>query len=208
MSFKFNRGCWVDSWEETLLREKFGKRQEPKGESSMEDSGARESRDYMLPIEKKIEFARFLFLQWGDELLKDLTVRRYLRQLEEGIEVSGKTMKDLGIDQACALCDATAPEGSCCSRGLENKYDVVLLLINLLLGVDLQTCASRADSCAFLGPKGCRLRARNLICIEYLCPQLERSLGHDALVRMQTATGGELEASFLLCDAIRKRITS
>jgi hypothetical protein len=85
---------------------------------------------------------------------------------------------------------------------------VILLLLNLLLGVDLNQARSREDSCFFLGPRGCRLRVRSLLCIEYLCPELEEALGHEGVIRMQVATGGELEYSFLLCEAVKKRIAT
>ncbi|MFP5212584.1 MAG: hypothetical protein ACLGPL_04320, partial [Acidobacteriota bacterium] len=62
----------------------------------------------------------------------------------------------------------------------------------------------RAESCYFLGPRGCRLRARHMICIDYLCPEVQNSLGADRLIAMQVATGPEIEATFRLYSQIKK----
>jgi hypothetical protein len=208
MSYKFNRGCWVESWEETRLRAALHENDEVHGAAPRGKRPDGSPEATMLSIEDKIQMARAVYIQWGRALLEDPGIRGLLQRLERDMAFSHETMHLLGIDSACARCDATAPEGSCCSRGLENKYDVVLLLLNLLMGVNLDDGRSREDSCFFLGPRGCRLRVRSLLCIEYLCPELEEALGWEGLLRIQGATGGELECSFLLCDAIKKQIAS
>ncbi len=208
MSYKFNRGCWVESWEETRLRAALHENAETREVSIRGKRTGGRPESPMLSIEDKIQMARALYVQWGRALLEDAGIRGLLQRLERDMAFSHETMHLLGIDSACARCDATAPEGSCCSRGLENKYDVVLLLLNLLMGVGLDGGRSREDSCFFLGPRGCRLRVRSLLCIEYLCPELEEALGWEGLLRIQGATGGELESSFFLCDAVKKRIAS
>ena len=208
MSYKFNRGCWVESWEETRLRTTLHENDGMRGAPHRGNRADGGPEAPMLSIENKIQMARALYVQWGRALLEDPGIRGLLHRLERGMTVSHETMHLLGIDSACARCDATAPEGSCCSRGLENKCDVVLLLLNLLVGASLDEGRSREDSCFFLGPRGCRLRVRSLLCIEYLCPELEEALGWEGLLRIQGATGGELECSFLLCDAVKKQIAS
>lgn len=208
MSYKFNRGCWVESWEETRLRAALHENDEVRGASARGNCTNGSPETPMLSIEDKIQMARVLYVQWGRALLEDTGIRGLLQRLERDMGFSHEIMHLLWIDSACARCDAAAPEGSCCSRGLENKYDVVLLLLNLLMGVSLDRGRSREDSCFFLGPQGCRLRVRSLLCIEYLCPELEEALGWEGLLRIQGATGGELETSFLLCDAVKKRIAS
>ncbi len=157
-------------------------------------------------VEERIDLALTLYTRWEAELRHDGHVWLILDQLKKALEASRKTMSDLGIDLACARCDESSPEGSCCSIGLEDKFDAVLLLVNILLGADIPSSRARADSCYFLGPKGCALLARNMLCIDYLCPQLEKELGHEALVRMQTVAGKEIQACFLLCEALKKII--
>lgn len=208
MSYKFNRGCWVESWEETRLRAALHENGETREASPRGKHTDGRPESPMLSIEDKIQIARAFYVQWGRALLEDAGIRGLLQRLERDMAFSHEIMHLLGIDSACARCDATAPEGSCCSRGLENKYDVVLLLLNLLMGVSLDGGRSREDSCFFLGPQGCRLRVRSLLCIEYLCPELEEALGWEGRLHIQGATGGELECSFLLCDAVKKRIAS
>lgn len=158
--------------------------------------------------EERIALARLLWGRFGHRLQDRVAVQRLLSRLEKGICRSWDTMQQLGITDDCARCDAEAPEGSCCSAGLENKVDTVLLLINLLLGVELRGQRSREGSCFFLGDHGCTLKARHMLCIDYLCPAVERRLGTERLRRMQLATGEEIEALFLLEEEIRVLVSS
>ena len=171
MSFKFNRGCWIDS---------------------------------ALQIQQKIELAHQIFTDLHQELTNAPLIQELVYQLEDDLRLSWEYMLDLGIGSRCAECDSTAPQGSCCSRGLENKYDVGLLLANLLLGARLPRRHVRKESCYFLGYRGCTLRVRNMLCVDYLCPELERELGSGSVAEMLTVTAAEAKTTFLLCDAIKK----
>lgn len=146
-----------------------------------------------------------MFVRYGDELMKDQRINGLISRLEMNLENSRQSMHELGIFRACALCDASAPEGSCCSRGLERKYSPILLLMNLLLGVEMPASRLRADSCYFLGATGCGLRVRHMLCIDYLCPDLEEALGRKLLIKIQTVSGEEIESAFLLQEAVKAR---
>lgn len=190
MSYKFNRNCWVESLEERLFCAATGP-----AESSA-DAGP-------VAVEELITSAQCLFTRHGESLMKDKRISGLIRRLEMNLENSRQSMHELGIFRACALCDATAPEGSCCSRGLERKYSPVLLLMNLLLGIEMPASRLRADSCYFLGATGCGLRVRHMLCIDYLCPELEETLGRKSLIQIQTVSGEEIESALLLQEAIK-----
>ncbi|MCK8602099.1 hypothetical protein [Desulfoferrobacter suflitae] len=159
-----------------------------------------------IPIEQKLELAEQLFRSQKKELAHDQRISRLVAQLQHALHLSWQCMTALGIGKSCAACDSTAPRGSCCSRGLENKYDVSLLIANLLFGVNLPRTHVRRESCYFLSPRGCTLTVRNMLCVDYLCPELEAKLGSRAVAAIQTVTAEEVTTTFLLCDQIKKRI--
>lgn len=204
MSFKFNRGCWVESTENgwNVLATGCGETPED-GTIEGASVGSRSLRT----MEGRIVLARLLMDKFGRRLLAEKTIQILMSRLNKGISVSHEAMRDLGVSGACALCDEKEPEGSCCSTGLENKIETPLLLINLLLGVKIQRTGQRKGSCFFLSRHGCTLKARHMLCIDYLCPPLERQLGAKNLVRMQMATEEEIQSLFLLEEEIGARIS-
>jgi hypothetical protein len=215
MSYKFNRNCWVESLEERLFCANL-----PQDESGGDETGGKDfspaeiaaenTRQFRsaepVAIEVMIEGAESIFARWGEELKKEDRIGRLIQRLETNLENSRQGMHDLGIFRACARCDVIAPEGSCCSLGLERKYGPILLVMNLMLGVSLPQRRLRADSCYFLGREGCRLKVRHMLCIDYLCPELEETLGLKALIKIQTLSGQEIESAFLLREAIKEKI--
>jgi hypothetical protein len=207
MSYKFNRDCWVESWDESLLRTL---KNHPKGENLFQEDFSREeaaqTQSFRLSIHDKVHLAQTLHRTFGEQLRRDPSLASLLGEMQERVRCSWGTMVELGICAACAHCDEIEPEGSCCSRGLENKFDSILLLINLLLEVDLPLERMRDDSCRFLGPKGCVLKARTVLCIDYLCPGLEKELGIESLVKMQEVAGEEIRTAFLLTERVKRLI--
>jgi len=96
--------------------------------------------------------------------------------------------------------------GSCCGAGLENRYDVSLLLTNLLLGVKLPKQGHEPSSCFFLGAQGCVLRARHVICVNYLCKKISDHIDAKRIAALRAKEGVELELLFHLQEEIKKKI--
>ena len=203
MSYKFNRDCWVESFEEKLLCAKAS--QAMTVEDKITGTGCFGHEAFRPPeIEEKIASAEHLFAKWIDALRKNDRIYPLINRLEANLENSRHSMHDLGIVRACTRCDENAPEGSCCSRGLEAKYGPILLLMNLMLGASLPERRHREDSCYFLGPKGCMLKVRHMLCVDYLCPELEKALGIKSMIEIQTVSGEEILSAFLLREAIKQ----
>lgn len=213
MSYKFNRDCWVESTEERLFCCGGGGGQPGTGGK---EAGGESALDVRRPgrtpgikpvtIGEIIAGAESLFARWGDALRRDERIHGWIRRLEANLENSRRCMRDFGIFHACARCDAEAPEGSCCSSGLERKYGPVMLVINLLMGAQLPGRRMREDSCYFLGLNGCVLKVRHMLCIDYLCPELVNTVGRESLIRIQTTSGEEIESAFFLHEVVLERI--
>ena len=91
-------------------------------------------------------------------------------------------------------------------RGLGDRYRPPLLLINLLLEVHLPVRPEWTDSCHFLGKMGCCLKARHVLCINYLCEKIRKMLAHEDLIRLQQIVGEEMETAFRLQERVMKII--
>jgi len=97
------------------------------------------------------------------------------------------------------------PAGSCCFEGVEDWYDPVLLLINLLLDVPLPSEREIPKACFFVGQSGCKLHGRYAFCVNFLCPKISAELKNG---RLHSATGEELLCGWELEKEIRRRISS
>ena len=155
-------------------------------------------------IEYKIALAYHLQANFGHDLLQDKETRGQLLQLDQNIEATWNEMVSNGVVRECSDC--AVKEGSCCGAGMENSYDEVLLLINLLIGRTLPSQAYDTTSCYLLGENGCLLRAREVICVNYLCQRISRSIQKEKLIHLQKIAGDELNSFFMLEQHIKKKI--
>lgn len=156
-------------------------------------------------IQKKIEQAHDLYRLRGDPLRRDPLIGSLIHKLQRCLENTRKKMLTLQVASECKSCEEEEG-GSCCGSGIENKYDVVLLLINLLLGCPLQNPEPLGNSCYFLGKQGCKLTARHVLCVNYICDKLQKKLTRDELIGLQTCAGEELDTLFFLHEAVKKRL--
>jgi hypothetical protein len=168
-------------------------------------SRATECYDVWSDIEEKIELARKLHQVNGAALLQDPSIHGLLEQLEQNLRNSTSALLELDIVETCKRCDEKEG-GSCCGAGLENKFDVYLLLINLLLGVSLPDDHRRPDSCYFLTETGCMLKVRLFLCVDFLCTKILNGLTHEDLIGLQMISGEELVTGFKLYDAVKRFI--
>jgi hypothetical protein len=164
-----------------------------------------ESRTTSPTIQEKIEQAQDLFETCGDSLRENPSIRTLLNKLQECIENTKDSMLNLGVVAECKHCEEQEG-GSCCGTGIENKYDVELLLVNLLLEASLRDQQPSQNSCYFLGEKGCKLTARHVLCVNYMCQKLQKKLAREQLISLQTCAGEELDTLFILHEAIKKHI--
>jgi len=159
-----------------------------------------------MTIFEKIEKAKRLYKEFGKDVVSDPEINALLSKYRKEIINTQEMMLDLGIVKACAFCDANTPGGSCCGKGIEDWYDEILLLINMLLGCDIPLDRRGDNDCLFLGERGCLLIARNYFCVNYLCKKIWKGLDTEALSMMQGQAGRELSLSWLIDEKIKKII--
>ena len=155
------------------------------------------------PIEEKIGWARDCYRKMGEGLLKDLKVVDLMGQVKQAVPASHAEMSNTGIVAICRACEQDEG-GSCCGAGMENKYDGLLLLINLFLGINLPSARRDPRSCFFLGQKGCLLEARHVICINYICRKISDRIEPHEIRALREKEGDETRLVFLLHERIRQ----
>lgn len=158
------------------------------------------------PIEGKIAWAKAWWLRAGERVLADGETTRTAKLLKTAIERSRRSMAESGILQVCGDCERNG--GSCCGAGLENRYTDLLLLINLLLGVELPAERRDRRSCFFLGEHGCRLAARHVLCINYLCHGITSRIDPSRITELRAHEGNEIHLLFRLNEHFYKTISS
>jgi hypothetical protein len=114
-----------------------------------------------------------------------------LFEYRAAISRSAEAMLQLGVAGKCGECADSSP-GSCCSRGVEDWYDPLLLCINLQLGCDLQESRRLPEGCLFVGRHGCTLIPRHYFCVHFLCPALKHELAPAVTDSLLAVVSGEL----------------
>jgi hypothetical protein len=155
------------------------------------------------PINKKIEWAQKIMEDFGPMILEDHGISGLIEVYRAAIKDTWSSMSDAGVTALCTDC-AVNDGGSCCGAGIENRFDAPLLLINLLMGSPLPTARFDTDGCMFLGEKGCLIKARQLICVNYICQRLDKQIDKEALLRLKEEIGEEARAGFALEEALKR----
>jgi len=157
------------------------------------------------PIEDKIAWAESRLVRHRFRLLKDALIATLLERFAGAAEASRRQMVDTGIVEVCRDCDLKEG-GSCCGRGIEDRYTGLLLLINLLLGCRLPGTRHDPSGCYFLGERGCVLKARHVICINYLCKKITDRFPPERLAPLREREGEEINLLFLLTERVREAL--
>jgi len=137
----------------------------------------------------------------GARLREDGVVEGLLAELRVQVAASRESMVAAGLVEACGCCEEREG-GSCCGRGMEEHYDGILLLVNLLLGADIREEWRDEESCLFLNSRGCTLPARDHICVNYLCLGVRDRISPAAVAEMRKQQGCELHTLFTLSDRL------
>ena len=153
-------------------------------------------------IQEKVDWAHTCFKKHKKTLLDDIKVNQLLENFNKAASESFKEMIETGLVEECRKCEEEEG-GACCGAGIENRYSGTLLLINLLMGVALPSKQEDKRSCFFLGKRGCMLKARHVICVNYICKKITDNISEEAINHLRNLEGLELEILFILNERIK-----
>jgi len=148
---------------------------------------------YFAELGARIERARELYGRHGRRLRERVVGEARLDELDRlAAEVEAR-MREVGIERLCAECGREF-DGACCTAHISEQSDALQLLLNLMLGCEVETFECGPDACRFLGPGGCSVQLKPMICINHLCPELRQALPAADLDRVAHATADLLNA--------------
>ena len=138
---------------------------------------------YSGTITAKLAAARELHARRGPALLAAPVLAQSLVLLRREAELLNQTMRAMDLNQLCRQC-AARPGGGCCSAYMADNVDAILLLINLLLGAEVQCRTDSGEDCCFLGETGCQFLVKPIFCLNYNCTHILDSLTADRLQQL------------------------
>jgi len=166
---------------------------------------------YSGTVEEKLTAARKLFTIYGSCLLQQQDIGDDLAGLRQHEAVLDAQMGAMQMGKRCSAC-AKEPGGGCCSSYMAGNTDAILLLINLLMGIEVSIQHTNEIDCCFLGSHGCILPIKPIFCLNYNCTHIQdaatleemRHLDKHAgtLLSLQTKTEG------LLLELINRPIST
>ncbi len=161
----------------------------------------------MTVIEGLVREAKRLYAAHNSGLLGDENIRKSLSDYQKNITATNSLMQHADIVKTCSAC-AEEKKGSCCMQEVEEWYDPILLLINLLMGAEFPESRDLPGHCVFVGNHGCKLIARYPFCVNYLCPRLKELLGPDQTQKLMTMAGKELLSGWEAEKSIRNWLSN
>ena len=140
-----------------------------------------------------ISQAKEVYAALGREILAQPDLADRLAEFREQINATNRLFKQLDVAADCAAC-CEREKGPCCFDGAQGWYDLRLLLLNLLLGVDVPDGPELVDDCWFNSPTGCKLLAKDSICLNFFCPEIQERLSEAEVLSLRQQVGRELSA--------------
>jgi hypothetical protein len=142
----------------------------------------------------KLEKAEDLAIVYGKRLSQQKNIQDQLEAVQDEVLSLDAHMTAMDMGKTCSHCAAT-PKGGCCSAymGDENN-DALLLLMNMLAGVEVALVCDNEVECCFLGERGCILLFKPIFCLNYLCRRIREESDAEVFGILEQKSGALLTA--------------
>jgi hypothetical protein len=154
-----------------------------------------------------MENAHRLHREYGARLAADRQIQGALNRLLHLEQEVTEAMRSMAMFEVCAGC-GDQPAGGCCSEGMADETDSMLLLINLSAGFEVGRQRDDDGECRFLAPAGCSLQFKPFFCLNYLCRQIQTDSSPEELARLQGATAAFLGQLVVVEELIRPQLST
>jgi hypothetical protein len=91
---------------------------------------------------------------------------------------------------------------------MAGETDGILLLINMLMGVDVKPQRDDGRECCYLGPAGCILRIKPIFCLNYNCSGILQGMTREDLLLLEKAAANVLQKQVRLEAVITQKLFS
>lgn len=158
-------------------------------------------------VSEKRDTAHRLFMLYGSLLLNDQELQQDLFILKNLSSTLSSQMASMGMNELCRDC-GSRHGGGCCSSFMAGETDGILLLINLVLGVDLKVQRDDDIECCYLGKEGCILKVKPIFCLNYNCQKILQENSGDSLALLDKAAGNVLRKQVEIEGWIIQKLSS
>lgn len=125
-------------------------------------------------VREKLTAARQLFSQHGSYLLQQQHIKDTITGLQQHETALDAHMGAMEMGNRCSAC-AQKTGGGCCSSYMAGNTDAILLLTNLLMGINVTSQHKNDIDCCFLGSHGCILTIKPIFCLNYNCSHIQKA---------------------------------
>ena len=126
---------------------------------------------YSGSVAAKLTVARGLYGDRAADLIASPVINEALERLRHCALALDGQMRAMDLGRLCSRCAARSG-GGCCSAFMAGNTDSILLLINLLLGVTVQSRNNDEENCCYLGEQGCLFLVKPIFCLNYNCKHI------------------------------------
>jgi hypothetical protein len=142
-------------------------------------------------VKDKLVCARQLFTEHESDLMQQKNIRGGIAGLRRHEAVLDAHMGTMQMGSRCSAC-ATKTDGGCCSSYMAGNTDAILLLINLIMGINVSIQHTNDIDCCFLGSHGCILSIKPIFCLNYNCTHIQKAATSEEMRLLDKYTGALL----------------
>jgi hypothetical protein len=146
-------------------------------------------------VRQKRDNAHKMFTDMGFVLANLPKIKEKLTEITILSADLNQQMAAMTMFTLCAAC-GQKKGGGCCSAFMAGETDAILLLINLLLGVEVKSQRDDAFECCYLGDSGCSLMVKPMFCLNYNCGQILTGNSPEVIVKLEKAASAVLRAQY------------
>ncbi|MFP3982364.1 MAG: hypothetical protein ACLFV2_01560 [Desulfurivibrionaceae bacterium] len=150
---------------------------------------------YFSDVTYKLDLALNLYRKYQAGFDSDRWIRQELNRLDDLIDALQQKMASLAMFSICTECGRKSG-GGCCSAFMAGETDSILILINLLLGVDVDFQQDNGPECVYLGDNGCIFKAKPMFCLNYNCSAIYEINPGTEIAEMEEAAGNVLRQQY------------
>ncbi len=156
-------------------------------------------------VEEKLGLAQRVYRIHAHEILEYENIKKTLSRLSGYEKALSRQMNLMDMGSRCTAC--AAKSGGCCSAYMAGNTDAILLLINMLMGVDVVYHHDKEEeNCCFLGKSGCILTIKPIFCLNYSCLQIHESYSAGQMQQLEKLTGQLLGEHIIIEGLILEKL--
>jgi len=146
-------------------------------------------------VGEKQQCAEDIYMKYGSSLLADRGLMADFDVLKKYAQLLNAHMEAMCMGELCVHCAQNAG-GGCCSLYMAGETDAVQLLMNMLIGVNVQQLRSDGVECCFLGENGCLFHFKPMFCLNYNCTGIHDASSRDDIKMLEKLTGQLLSKQY------------